>query len=577
MRARVLALIAMFAASLAAAADVSVSAQFSHRTAEVGSQVQFQIEIKGAGGDVTPPTVQVDGLEVRFAFPSTSHQVQFINGRMTSERKTTLVYEVVPKREGDFLIPPLQLEVEGKIYRTEPAALKVQKGGAMQDGSAPLNALAEIEVKRTRVYLGEVVPVEVRLLADERMRVEEVPNMPELTGDGFTIQKFPKFTQSKEVREGREYTVVSFRTAMTPTKAGKLSIGPCEIPFIAQVQRAKRQQRRSLFDQFFSDDFFNPLNTERRRFTATAAAVELDVRPLPVDGRPRSFSGAVGQFEFEASGSPAAVKIGEPVTMRLVVSGDGNFDRVQVPVQVNASGWKAYDAAEKFEPENDFKTSGKKTFEIPVVPEVRHRVMPQFEFSYFDPEAEKYVALTSKVEPLEVQGEPLVAPAPVATPTPEATPAPRSDIAGIRYEEGARRTFAPVHTRAGFWIANGVAALVALGLVASRWLRSDPAKARAAGLRREREDLMRTLRGGCAEFYEKAARLVQVETALRAGVEAASVDAAVAKRVLKMEEGIDAIFDARAERLYAGGAVEMKVSSAERERIMPVLERVAGR
>lgn len=566
--------------------DVSVSANLSHRVAEIGSQVHLEVEIAGGSGNVNPPDVQVDGLDVRFAFPSSSQHIEIINGRMKAEKRTTLLYEIVPQREGDFTIPALQVPVDGKVYQTTPVGLKVQKQGAAPDGSAPLSASLEIEVKRTEVYVGEVVPVEVRLIADDRMQIREVPNAPELSGDGFTIQKFPGLKQSREVRNGREYTVVSFKTAMTPTKAGKLTIGPCEIPFIASVQRQRRAQprSRSQIDSFF-DGFFNA-PTEMRRFSAKAAAVELNVKPLPVDGRPKDFAGAVGEFRMDGVGSPSTVKLGEPVTMRLTVAGEGNFDRVQAPVLVSEDGWKAYDTSEKFDPDNESKTGGTKTFEVPVIPEAKHREMPQFQFSYFDPKAEKYVTLKTKAQPLVVEGEPLVAPAPApsmptaatAAPAPDATPSPRNDISGIHYEEGARGTFAPIHTRALFWVANGLATLVAAGLLAGRWLQADPVKTRAGELRRERDELWSKVSGDGAEFYEHAARLLQVQAAIASGGEPASVDAALTKRIVQADEEtavvIEAIFDARAERLYAGGAVGTAVSSAERERVLRMLEKV---
>jgi len=565
--------------------DVSVKASLSHRSAEIGSQIQLQIEIAGGSGNVNPPEIKVDGLDVRYAFPSKSRRIEIINGQMKSEERTTFVYEIVPQREGEFTIPALRVPVDGQVYQTMPAGLKVLKQGAPSDGSAPVTAFLEIEVKRTDVYVGEVVPVEVRLVVDQRMEVREVSNTPDLSGDGFTIQKFPRFEQSKEVRDGRAYSVFSFRSAMTPTKAGQLTIGPCELPFIASVESPRRAQQprgNSAFDRFFSDPFFNPMAREHRRFTAKAQAVELNVKPLPVDGRPKDFAGAVGEFRMDGAGAPSTVKLGEPVTMRLIVSGEGNFDRVQAPVLVNEDGWKAYDASEKFDGDNELKTGGTKTFEVPVIPEAKHREMPQFQFSYFDPKAEKYVTLKTKPQPLVVEGEPLVAPAPVptaaATPTPDAVSTPRTDITGIHYEEGARGSFAPIHKRAPFLAANGIAVLAAAGLLARRWGKVDPAKTRAGALRRERDELWSKVRGAGAEFYEQATRLLQVQAAIASGGEPAIVDAALAKRIVHADEEtaaqIEAIFEARAERLYAGGAVSTVVSSAERERVLRVLEKV---
>jgi hypothetical protein len=574
--------IVWFASSaLALTSEVSVRAQLSQHTAEVGSQVQLQVEVNGARSEA-PPEIEVDGLDVQYVGPSTSHRVELINGQMKSETQTTHVFQIVPKREGNFTIPALPVTVDGRVYKTQPVALKVQKGSAPADAQGgEMKAFAEIDVKKKSAYVGEIVPVEMRLLVDARVRVEDVTNVPELTGDDFTMQRSPRRTQERETRNGQDYNVIVFRTAMTPTKAGKLTIGPCELPFIAQVTRPKRARSRSLFDSFFGEDFFDPFNSERRRFDAKAAAIEFEVKPLPVEGRPKDFSGAIGRFQFEAEGSPDRVKVGEPVTMKMRVTGDGNFDRVQAPMLVNPAGWKAYDASAKFDANDELKTSGTKTFEMPVVPEAKHEQMPQFAFSFFDPGLEKYVTLRSKPAPLFVQGEPLVAPAaPATTPVPAPAATVATDIAGLRYDAGPTRTFSPIYTRAGFWLAQGLAGLAALTLCANRWLRREPAKVRVAALRRERDELWRRLRSGgeSADFYEQAAKLVQIETALAGGVEPASVDALVARRLARPDaetaSGIDAIFEARAERLYAGaGTVSTAVSAGERERVLKTLER----
>ena len=283
----------------------SVQSRLSAAVAEVGAELQLEVEVSGASGETAPPEVTVDGLEIRYAGPSSSTQIQFINGRVLKDVRTTHVYQVVPQKEGDFTIPALSVAVDGKTFRTQPIGLKVQKGAAGQDGSAQgaqARAFAEIRTKRTDAYVGEALDVEVRLYVDAQIRLEEVTNAPELTSDSFTVQKFPRFEEDSEQRDGRLYRVVIFRTSLTPTKAGKLEIGPCTIPFVAQVQRQRRNRPKSLFGGLLDDDFFDPFGAfaERRRFDAKAAAFTLNVKPLPTTGRPKSFSGAVGQFSFEA-------------------------------------------------------------------------------------------------------------------------------------------------------------------------------------------------------------------------------------------------------------------------------------
>ncbi len=581
--------LAWLATTLAALAqEISVTARISDSTTEVGEPVQFEIEVSGATGDVEPADVKVDGMDVQYAGPQSSRNFQIMNGRMTSEVKTIFTYQLTPTREGQFTIPGQFLVVDGRPYKTQPIALKVQKGdvaGAQDQGE---RYFAEIVADKRKAYVGETFPVELRFYVDRAVRMGDM-NMPSLGEGSYTAPKFPQPKQTVENRNGRQFTVYAFNTTVTPTKAGKLTLGPSEVTFVAQMplpgnRQAQRQRRNDPFGML--DDFFNLRGNNFgpvAKYTAKAETVEIEVKTLPTDGRPKGFSGAIGQFEFEAEGSPSQVKIGEPVNMKLTVSGEGSFDRMKPPVMEDSTGWKAYDATEKFFGGNNRKNSGSKIFEIPVVPEEKQQWMPRYQFSYFDPVKEQYVTLRAKPEPLVVIGEPVVAPAPTpeANPANSAVPTPApgakaAGLAGLRYEEGARGTFTPVHRQTGFWIANAAAGLVVLGSLAGRGLRRSPAAARKAALRRERDDLWSKVRASGDNFYEHAVRLAQVQTALVNGADPASVDAGTARRAAKSEEiaaGIAAIFDAHGERLYAGsGTVRAEVSAAERERAIQTLQ-----
>ena len=352
--------------------------------------------------------------------------------------------------------------------------------------------------------------------------------------------------------------------------------------------RAKRARAKSPFDLFdngFFDEPFGPFGQmERRKVTAEPA--ELDVKPLPAAGRPADFSGAVGKFEMAVESSPKQVKVGDPVTVKMRISGTGNFDRVNAPTLIEPNGWHAYEASGEFKPNDDTQSNGTKTFEMAVVPEERKTQMPQVQFSYFDPEAEKYVTLKSDPAALVVTGAPVPVPAKVEpasepAPTPEPAKEVAKDIAGLRYEGGVRRdSFEPVYRSRIFWMTQGVPLLVLAGLLGARFLRKDEAASRTAALRRERSEMWRKVRGesGHADFYEAAARLVQVETALATGHPDASVDAATARATRALDEetaaGIDVIFSRRAELLYAGSAPgDGRVSQGEKDRALTALER----
>lgn len=586
-----LALLAMPAALPALTADVSVEAKLSHRVAQVGTPMQLEIKISGGEADGREPKIQVDGLEINYLGPSYSRGLQIDNGRRKSWVDTTYIYNVTPEREGDFTIPAVEFQVNGKAYSTQPVALKVQKGSARGADAANAIAFAEIDVAKKTAYVGEVVPVEVRFYIRAGVPFE-VSSTAEISGDGFTVQKAPEPAQQAEMRDGTEYKVITYRTVMTPSKAGKLSVGPTEIPFVAQVPRPGERRRGSFGGQVFDmDQFFGGLGglSEPRRFNAKAPAVEIDVKPLPAEGRPKNFAGAVGHFSFQAEGSPTRLKVGDPVTMRLKVTGTGNFDRLTAPAMEDDKGWQAYEGSEKFESVDPLKTTGSKTFELPVIPDGPHRETPVFTFAFFDPKAEKYVALRSKPQPLTIEGA-AVAPSkpevvslpPKESPKPDAKPA--NDLAGLQYEVGAIRAFSPLYARREFWLVQSIPALGLLALLAARLLRRDPRRAQHAALERQRAGALKHLRSdkNPADFWEHAARVVQFDTAAATGVEPAGVDPDVVKRVRTLDPEtmavIDEIFERRGALLFAGrGAPEGRFSPEQRNRILATLEKLCRR
>jgi hypothetical protein len=573
----------LFASALPApAAELAVSAQLSRSATGVGEPVQLQIKVTGARSAGQPPAVDVDGLRVSYLGPSQSSSVRIENGNVVSETSVTYVYQVEPMRTGDFTIPAVAVPVDGRTLKTHPVALKVEKGGGRSNGEEPPLGALEVVIPKKTVYVGEMVPVEIRLSVDSRVHWQPEA-MPQIPGEGFTKQKLPEPRQERGTKDGRDMDVLVFRTAITPSKAGKITLGPVEIPYIAQVPRAQRNRPRSFFDDVFGDPFF----AVNQRFKAQAAAVELEVKPLPAAGRPESFSGAVGQFKFSAAGSPNRVKLGDPVTMKLTVTGQGNFDRIGEPALRDAAGWRSYPASSDFKAEDELGLKGTKTFSVAVIPEDLKTAMPVFEFAYFDPATGKYVLLTSEPEKLAVEGvvpppPVVVAPAPTRTAEPPAaSPAPAQDILGIRYDAGrGRHSFEPLYARPAFLLAQAVPVAILAAMLFVNLRRKDADAKRVAALKRQKADLLAVLRGrelSDEQLLDTAAQVIQVDTALVTDRPAGSIDAAIAQasRHLDAEtaDGVERIFNARAELLYAGmGGRGAGLSADERQSVLRTVE-----
>jgi hypothetical protein len=600
----------LFFASFAGARaeEPSVVAILSDSSAEVGQPVQLQVKISG-GKSEEAPEIKVDGLDIAYHGQSSQSSFNFVNGKLSSSSSVIHNYSVTPLRGGEFTIPALKISVDGKTVSTQPVSLSVGgSGAASQSGAASSgggnNALVfgEVVLPKQTAYVGEVVPVELRFYVDSRVRWQ-VQQMPNFQGDGFTAQKLTEPQQSKTTRDGREYDVVIYKTTVTPARAGKLSLGPAELQALAQLPRQKQQRRRTRDP--FGDPFGDMLGGNpfedllgsmpvTQQVTIRAGVAELDVKPLP-SGAPASFTDAVGDFKMNASADPASVKVGDPVTLKAVVTGRGNFAGVGAPLVKDEKGWRSYPPTSEFKQDDDVGMSGRKTFSFAMIPSEKKSALPAVEFSYFDPEREKYVTLNGGQIAVAVSGEQSPAPmaaqtngtgagaTPAATSAVQPTPA-AADIHYIRTDEGKwGLTFEPLYRSEWFWLAQlvplgGLLAFVALQIVKLR--ASDVRSRELAEAKREKSRLKEALRRRDAtaqDFYDAAVRFAQVEASLRTGRNAASVDV----NDITSLRGVDdvtgrelrVIFAARDELLYAGrGVAAGTVDADARERVIRTLE-----
>lgn len=526
----------------------TVTAVLSNSETTVGDAVELQIKVTGPGDAQPPEEIAVDGLEIHAT--GTSRQFEIRNFMTTST--VTYNYTVLPLRPGRFTIPPQTVRAGGKLLRTPALVLNVADASGRSSSAAsgrgaqvrPLNTnelvFAELVVPKKTAYVGEMIPVQIRMGFDPRVRPRLI-EPPEITGQGFTTQKLQESGESSETINGRPYQVVTYKTAIAAARAGKFELGPVKAKAEIIVPRRRNAPRpRSPFDLFdmddpFSDPFFNnPFAqlAERLPVEIKSQPVALEVKPLPPSAPP-SFSGAIGNFTMATDAKPKSVQVGDPITVTATISGRGNFDRVNAPVIEDERGWHKYPPSSKFKQDDDVGISGTKTFEMVLSPNEKKQTLPVFAFSYFDPAREQYVTLRSEPIAIAVQGGPAPASAAVAQaaaspPSPatrKSSPAPSpvkpQDILYQMTElPRSVESFSPVYARRVFWLAQLVPLLALLGFAGwnIRRTRLDNREAqRVAALQHEAAQLMHRLQRADAsprEYYAEASRAVRVKTAL---------------------------------------------------------------
>ena len=271
-----------------------------------------------------------------------------------------------------------------------------------------------------------------------------------------------------------------------------------------------------------------------RQLTLRAPARPVEVLPLPTRGQPASFGGAVGHFDVHATLAPSSGTEFEPMTLKLQISGRGNFDRVSTAGLPSAGQWKSYP------PSASLAAGGAKIFEQAVVPlRSGGGVLPSVSFSFFDPDRRQYV--TRSTAPIAVQ----VAPAPAGSATaPDVATASISQDSGApahqlrpnRLDEGRDvATLLPLYQRRWFWPSLAIPWL-ALALLLARTRspgRVASGRARRRALRdavaRERVAMRRAaVDQDPVRFFEAAQTALQKRLGERWGIAPEEVTAAEA-------------------------------------------------
>src|SRR6267143_3134904 len=555
-----------FVAANARAESASVTAVLTSSETALGQPVQLEVKIKGVSNATPPQTIAVDGLQIALTDTRRSFEMHCFS---SVESNLFYGYTIMPIKTGTFKIPPQAIRAGNMTLRTPELTLHVADapdraitGGNRSATPNPIAgegklAFAELVVPKKTAYVGESILVVLRIGFNSRTRVlgREPPN---IGGQGFTIQKLGKEDRNLETIGGRSYIVYSYKTAVSAARTGNFQLGPVETKAMILAPRRGSGTRRMPFDPFdggdpFADPFFSdPFSMlgERREIAVKSEPIPLEVKPLP-PGAPPTFSGAVGNFSMMVDANPKRVQIGDPITVKVEISGRGNFDRVSAPGLSDESGWHKYPPSSNFKQDDDVGISGTKTFEMVVSPNEKKSGLPPLAFSYFDPLKEKYVTLQSQAMPLVVEGNGPPAPA-IAAATPAASAAhnskaPASQQPPPLLQQMTERgrivhSFMPIYARKEFWVAQLLPLAIAMGLAGwkfQRVRRSNWAAIRAAQFQRETDELLRKLRHDRLpppEYFSDASRVVQLKTALKQNIEPGVVDAETATRVFALDE-----------------------------------------
>ncbi len=379
-------------------------------TVIVDKPFQLVYTVNATGKDLRVP--EINNFEILAGpFESRSSSYQVINGKATSSVSISYTYTLLASKTGTFTISPASIIVGGDKYTTNTLTIKVlpaddssatKQNQQSQSSGGSSKSVSDDEVFiRTSLSKADIYEQEAVLLTYKLYTLVDVVSvnnkkMPDF--QGFLKQDIEQAQNkqfSYENYNGRNYgTVVLYQVLLYPQRSGEIMIDRANFEAIIRVQN--RAAIRSIFDDFF-DSYTNVSRT------ILAPSARINVKALPA-GKPATFSGTVGNFTLSSTISSQKVSANDAITLKVVISGNGNMKLIKNPDIKFPDGFDVYDPKVV----NNFKTtangiSGTKTIEYMVIP--RHQgkySIPSAEFSYFDIQSKSYKTLRTPDYNIEV-------------------------------------------------------------------------------------------------------------------------------------------------------------------------------
>ena len=391
--------IALLTASTALG-EVEVEFGISSEPYYVGSPITLTIKVTNEPEHSAPIIPTIDGATV--SDPRISRQTQSINFQTT--RTVVYQYEILPLRPGELVIPSIGVDLGDETRDTNPRTLTIRKS----DSGDLL--FVEVHADRESIYLGEsltlTLEVWLKPLLDRRNNFGTTADMQNRidfrnsTWGEFgevlqTLRSLPVRRARRADAEGtqQDYYVYSLKRTVSPKRSGRLRMG--DINVIVRYPLRVEHDRRF---------FFSEARVSKARTISTQADTDpIMVKPIPTEGQPPWYNGAVGRFGFEVTAKPTEVHVGDPITLTMAMPGSIGLDLLQPPILGNVA-----ELAERFRIPDELLAGEVRGNVKRFTQTIRARAeaiteIPAIPFTYFDPAAEKFVTLRSGPIPITVE------------------------------------------------------------------------------------------------------------------------------------------------------------------------------
>lgn len=365
---------------------------------------------------IPPAHVEVNGRDMA----SNPVTIQVVNGSVMAQQR------VQQQRSDPFFnddpfaaIRQMQQQMRQQMQQQQSARQQQVRQQSsqlesMSEKNIGKNIFIKVEVDKTNPHVGEQITASYKLYTRLAMSVNltQLPSLNGFWSQDFQIPNPPK--PREEIVNGQRYQVFLLKkSALFPQQDGTLELDPAKAEGIVRViQQVKGRNPfaddpmfGSFFmdDPFFNDDVFSGYDYKDVPVKLSSQPVKINVRPLPTQNQPASFTGAVGNFTVNAQLDKKSLSTDDAATLTFTITGSGNLKLISNPKIDFPAGLGVYEPLT-----SDTITgrspaiTGSKVFVYNMNPQTPGAyTIPAIAFSYYDPATGSYKTLTT--QPVNVQ------------------------------------------------------------------------------------------------------------------------------------------------------------------------------
>ena len=351
--------------------------------------------------------------------PSVSTQVSIFNGKRSVSRDVSFAYryQITAPKKGTYTIAPIEVKQGTKSAKTKGVQFTVLEVAQSKDMAIRL------VLPNRSVRVGEVVPIYLDLYlrknADDQQIVVPLFNNTKYVSirapEHKSRQVLALTTAAGELRlpyqrqdnanlDGQRYTRFRLQAEATMLKAATIQVDPAQVVANLPIGRGR--------------DRFGFPTRRYKLFSAFDKPQTLTIQPLPLQGQPKSFSGAVGEsFSIDVKAKKTVVQLGEPITVDIHIRGRGELAGLQLPKLFDAGLDKQLFDVLDANPIGKNSDQGGKIFQVNLrIRSAKASAIPRLEFSFFNSKTGKYERAYSQPIALSVQGSAVVSADSVVSP-----------------------------------------------------------------------------------------------------------------------------------------------------------------